>query len=257
MTNTPLVLAHEIHGSEHDRVAVLLHSLALDRRVWDPLIGPLSQYRQLAVVDLRGHGKSPADADFTIDDMADDVAATLSHLGHDRVSVVGMSMGGCVAQAMAIRHPERVDALGLIDTTVWYGPTAPAAWADRANRAKVEGMRALSEFQLTRWFSDDFRTSNPDLCAELLNIFAANDLASYVASCQALGAVDLREGVQSIDVPTTVIVGELDQATPPSHAEDLHARIRGSTLRVIADSKHLTPYEHPVDVAGYLKPILH
>jgi 3-oxoadipate enol-lactonase len=256
VTGAPVTLAHETHGTEHAGVAVLLHSLGLDRRVWDPLIAPLGRHRRLVVVDLRGHGKSPVNTGASIEDMADDVAATLAQLGHRRVSVIGMSMGGCVAQALAVRHPERVDALGLIDTTAWYGPAAATAWGQRAERALADGLRSLSEFQLTRWFSEAFRAANPDVCAELLEVFASNDLGSYAASCRAMGAVDLRDGVQRIDVPTTIVVGELDEATPPEHAEDLHSRIRGSTLHVVPGSKHLTPYERPADVADCLEPIL-
>lgn len=256
MTGAPVLLAHETHGAERTKSVVLLHSLGLDRRVWDPLIALLGRDRRLVVVDLRGHGESPVNAGASIEDMADDVAVTLDHLGHDRVSAVGMSMGGCVAQALAVRHPERVDALGLIDTTAWYGPTAPAAWAERAERALAGGLRSLSEFQLTRWFSAGFRAANSDLCAELLDVFAANDPGSYAASCRAMGAVDLREGVRRIDVPTTVVVGELDEATPPAHAKDLHSRIRGSTLHIVPGSKHLTPYERPAEVADRLEPIL-
>ncbi len=255
MTSSPVLLAHDVHAAERRPTVVLLHSLALDRRVWRPLIEPLSRHRAVVTVDLRGHGASPADEGFSIEDMADDVAATLTALGRDRVAVVGLSMGGCVAQAFAVRHPERLEALGLIDTTAWYGPDAPSAWAGRASKARQEGMRSLSQFQLTRWFSDDFRLANEPLCQELLDVFAANDLGSYVASCHALGAVDLRGRIAAITAPTAIIVGEDDPATTPVDAAQMRSLIAGSTMHVVPKAKHLTPLERPDEVLVQLREV--
>jgi 3-oxoadipate enol-lactonase len=256
MMGEPVVLSGETRGQEAAPVTVLLHSLALDRHVWEPAVDQFTRFGQVVLLDLRGHGRSPASTAFSIEDMADDVNRTLFELGHERAAVVGMSMGGCVAQALAIRHPERVRALGLVDTTAWYGPTAPDDWAARAATAADRGMRALSEFQLTRWFSDRFRADNPQVCADLLEVFAANDLPSYVASCHAMGAFDARAAISAVSVPTAVVVGELDEATPPAMAEDLHQRIRGSSLHVIPGSKHLTAHERALDVVEALAPVL-
>lgn len=256
MASPPLVLSHEVHGAHHERAVVLLHSLALDRSVWEPLVAVLAEHRAVVLVDLRGHGASPHDAGFTIEDMADDVARTLDELGLVRVGVVGMSMGGCVAQAFAARHPHRVDALGLIDTTAWYGPGAQQAWEQRAQKARDQGMRSLSRFQLDRWFSEGFLAEHPELGQNLLNIFADNDLDSYVSACRALGAADLREAVTGLDVPTAIVVGEHDPATSPEHAADLQRRIPGATLHVVAGAKHLTPLEAPDEVGQQLLRVL-
>jgi 3-oxoadipate enol-lactonase len=256
MPAQPLVLAHEVHAPQHADTVVLLHSLALDRRVWRPVVGALAESRTVVVVDLRGHGESADDADFTVEDMADDVARTMAELGRDRAAVVGMSMGGSVAQAVAIRHPDRVGALGLIDTTAYYGPDAVSAWAERADKARAAGLRSLADFQLTRWFSDDFRAGNGELCRELLDVFMANDIDSYTSACRALGAMDLRDGLAAVSVPTTILVGEDDPATPPAHAADLHARIRGSVKYALPGARHLTPVEQPDVVLQHLKVLL-
>jgi 3-oxoadipate enol-lactonase len=256
MSITPKTLEGEVRGEADGPVTVLLHSLGLDRRVWEPVVPLLPSAGTVVLVDLRGHGRSSASTGFTIEDMADDVEATLAGLGLGEVAVVGMSMGGCVAQAVAIRHPRRVRALGLVDTTAWYGPTAPEDWASRAAVAEHKGMRALSEFQLGRWFSEDFRKSSPEACAELLEVFASNDVPSYLASCHALGAFDARQALADVAIPTAVIVGERDEATPPAMAEDLHQRVSGSTLQVIPGSKHLTAHERAADVAEALAPVL-
>lgn len=255
-TSGPLLLAYHVHAPHHTRTVALLHSLALDRTVWRPLISMLSERRAVVSIDLRGHGASPSASDFTIEEMADDVALTLSWLDRKSVAVIGMSMGGCVAQAFAVRHPDRVEALALLDTTAWYGPDAPSAWEERAKKAQDGGMTSLSRFQLERWFSDDFRVHNEVLCDDLLRVFAANNLESYVASCRALGAVNLREEIRSIRTPTVVVVGEDDVATPPSHAADIQARISGSVMHILPGARHLTAVEAPLEVLHHISPFL-
>jgi 3-oxoadipate enol-lactonase len=256
-----LVLAHDVHGAQHERTVVLLHSLGLDRTVWRSFVEPLSRHRAVVTVDLRGHGASPSglapdDDGFTIEEMADDVAATLDALGRPRTAVVGLSMGGCVAQAFVTRHPDRAEALGLIDTTAWYGPDAPRDWEQRATKAREEGMRSLSQFQLTRWFSDEFRLANEALGRELLDIFAGNDLAAYVSACRAMGRVDLRQAIAGVTVPTVIVVGEDDPATPPAYAQDMGARIPDSAVHVVPRTRHLTPMENPAAVLEHLEPLL-
>lgn len=234
---------------------VLLHSLALDRTMWESTVEAIGDGPAVVTMDLRGHGESPTSDAFTIEDIADDVADTLGRLGYDRAVIVGLSMGGCVAQAVAIRHPDIVSGLGLIDTTAWYGPDARERWAERAAKARETGMASLSQFQLDRWFGAEFLTEHRDRASELLEVFAANDLESYAAACHAMGAFDARAGLENVAVPTVIVVGELDPATSPDHAEALHDRIPGSVLHVIPGAKHLTPIERPATVVDLLRPL--
>lgn len=256
MSSNAMHLAYDVHDSGSPGFVVLLHSLALDRRVWRSLVGPLSRHRTVVSVDLRGHGSSPPGKDFTIEQMAEDVVFTLSSITREPFDVVGLSLGGCVAQALAANHPERVASLALVDTTAWYGLKAREDWQRRADQARQHGMHSLAEFQLTRWFSDDFRLANPSLCSELLEVFSNIDLASYMASCRALGAVDLRRVVGKISAPTVIIVGEDDPATSPAHAADLHSRIRSSQLHELPNARHLTPVERPEEVLALLLPLV-
>jgi 3-oxoadipate enol-lactonase len=257
-----MLLAYEQHAADDNPTGdgavplLLLHSLALDRQMWDGLLPTLRRHRTVVTVDLRGHGASPPSTEFTIEQMADDIAATLDAAGIEQVAVAGLSLGGAVAQAFATRHVDRTSALALIDTTAWYGSDAPAQWAQRAAKARASGMRSLSEFQLARWFSDGFRRDHPQLCQGLLEIFARNDLTSYEATCHALGALDLRDQVKAVRVPTLLIVGSEDPATPPRHAQDLSERIPGASLHVLQGARHLTPVERPDEVAGLLAEFL-
>jgi 3-oxoadipate enol-lactonase len=189
--------------------------------------------------------------------MADDLAAVLDALGIEAASVVaGCSMGGCVALEMAARHPSRLRALAAIDTTAWYGPGAPEAWAQRAETARRDGMAALRGFQAERWFTGGFNAARPEVLARWLDAFAANDPACYAAACAMLGEADLRPLLPRIAVPSLVLVGEEDAATPPAMARAIADAIPGARLRILPGARHLSPIERPEAVAEAIAGLL-
>jgi 3-oxoadipate enol-lactonase len=234
-------------------VIVLLHSLALDHTVWDEVILALGDRFRTVAFDLPGHGLSRSITGDSVEGMADLVADSLRNRAIPPGTIVGLSLGGCVAQALVIRHPGLSTGSVFVDTTAWYGPDASRAWADRARQARDAGLASLADFQLTRWFSESFRTSRPDVCERLLAVFISNDIDSYEGACRALGAVDLRDELPSIVVPVGIVVGEDDQATPPAMAEDIANRIQRSTIEVIPGCKHLSAVERPIDIAATIR----
>jgi 3-oxoadipate enol-lactonase len=161
-------------------------------------------------------------------------------------------MGGCIALAFAAAYPARTAALGLIDTTAWYGAEAPQQWAGRAARAAEAGMSALVEFQTTRWFGDTFRAQHPEIVARSVDVFLRNDVGAYVETCKMLGAADLRPALAGMTMPTAILVGEEDYATPVAMAEAMHRAIAGSTLTILKGARHLTPLEAPDIIAEQL-----
>jgi 3-oxoadipate enol-lactonase len=165
-------------------------------------------------------------------------------------------MGGCVALAFAGLHPTRVAALGLIDTTAWYGEDAPQAFRKRAEAAREKGMRGLVGFQITRWFSDAFAASNPPQMQRAVETFVANDFDCYAASCALLGDADARKYLSALRMPVAIVVGEEDYATPVEMARELHAAIPQSTLTIIPKARHLTPIEFPDIVASELRALV-
>jgi 3-oxoadipate enol-lactonase len=233
---------------------VLIHSLALDRSIWDGVASSLAGDAHVLTYDCRGHGRSSRRAiSFTPELFARDLAELLDHVGWQSAAVAGCSMGGCVAQAFGGLYPSRASALGLIDTTAWYGADAPAQWRERADNARSKGLAGLVQFQVTRWFDDKFRAEHPELVSATAAVFLANDLDCYAATCVMLGDADLRPYLPSLRMPVHVIVGEEDYATPVAHARYLHEAIQGSTLAVIPGARHLTPIECPDRVAALLR----
>jgi 3-oxoadipate enol-lactonase len=247
------MLDFDRHQGGTDGALVLLHSLSLDRSVWDDFVPHVADRFDVFAVDLPGHGESPIQDDMSIEAMADAVADLIEGQGVAPALVLGLSLGGCVAQATAVRHPDLVRGLGLLDTTCWYGEQAPQNWETRAQNGRENGMAALVDFQVARWFTAEFNESHPEVGERLGKVWSASDVDAYVATCRAMGAVDLRDGIRQIDVPTTIVVGENDMATDLTHAEAMRERITGATLHVIPNCAHLSPAEHPGTVARILE----
>lgn len=241
---------HVAPGAHAPRVA-LIHSLALDRSFWNGVVAELKAHAELLTYDCRGHGRSGREAaTFTTALFAGDLAELLDHAGWPDATIAGCSMGGCIAQAFAALYPERASAICLIDTTAWYGADAPRQWRERAATASAKGMGALVEFQTTRWFSEAFRAAHPEVADALIKVFLANDVQCYQSTCEMLGDADLRPLLALLRMPTAIVVGAEDYATPVSMAESLHAVIPRSTLNVLSNARHLTPVERPKDIAS-------
>jgi len=251
-------IGYSVHGdAAAPRAVALVHSLAMDRHFWDPLAARLASEASVLVYDCRGHGASGAGGKaYSVAQFADDLADLMAELRWEKALVAGASMGGCVALAFAERHPQRTAALGLIDTTAWYGAEAPVQWEERARKALEGGLASLVDFQVTRWFSDAFRGSQRQAVAAAVEVFLRNDPQSYAASCRMLGAADLRRALGAVRVPTAVVVGEEDYATPVGMAQALHEGIHGSTLAVLRNARHLTPLEKPDEIAAELRKLL-
>ena len=246
-----------------DAVPILfVHALALDGDMWQGVAKAIEAMKPsftgaIYAIDCRGHGKSEATvAEFSTKQFADDLLCVLKAVGATSAHIVGCSMGGTVALSFAGQFPIQTASITVIDASIWYGLDAQTNWEKRAQTALEGGMEALIEFQRPRWFSSEFIETQALFVADALEIFTANQIASYVKSCRMLGKADEREIIKNYLGPAMVIVGEEDYATPLSMAEDIAARIPHSKLRVIPKTRHFTPLEAPELVAKYILEII-
>lgn len=250
-------ISYTVHAAPGKPRVALIHSLALDRSVWDGVVKGLAGRVEILAYDCRGHGRSGRKAGtYTCELFARDLAELLDHLEWPAAAVAGCSMGGCIAQAFAAKYPQRTLGACFIDTTAWYGAEAPKQWRERAATGKTRGLGALIDFQVTRWFSDGFRASRPDAVDPLKNIFLANDIDCYQATCEMLGHADLRPLLPAIQSPTAIVVGDEDYATTVDMARALNAAIPQSKLTVLAGARHITPVERPMDIARQIVGLL-
>jgi 3-oxoadipate enol-lactonase len=234
---------------------VLVHSLAMDHRFWDPVASMLIGTTTVLTYDCRGHGQSDKpEGEYRVEQFATDLADLVDHFNWRSVVVAGASMGGCVALSYAAAYPGRVAGLGLFDTTAGYN--APEAWEERAVTAETRGLDAMVEFQTTRWFTDDFRAKHKDVVDSTVAVFLANPPRAYAQACRMLGAFNIAHALPLLKMPARIVVGEEDYATPVAMAEALHRGIPRSSLTVIPNARHLTPLECPHKIAAELQALL-
>lgn len=235
----------------------LIHPLGMDGTIWNEVAQQLHHRVELLTYDCRGHGRSGRPVmPFTTDLFANDLLQLLDHLDWPVITLAGCSMGGCVAQAFAARYPLRLNGLGLIDTTAWYGADAPQKWRDRIAAIRTRGLQGMLEFQSQRWFSDAFRQQQPATVTRVNDILLRNDVECYAATCLMLGDADLRDLQSSIRVPVAIVVGEEDYATPVAMSQQMHAALPGSTLRILERVRHLAPVEAPEQISSQLLGLL-
>jgi 3-oxoadipate enol-lactonase len=251
-------IAYGLQGDvESNARVVLLHSLGMDRDFWQPVVAQLATRAHVLTIDCRGHGASDRPSGpYTVERFAQDVHELVSAFRFDDVVIAGASMGGCVALQFAGTWPHLTRGVGLFDTTAWYGEAAVKSWEERAAKAETGGLTPMVEFQSTRWFSDAFRDTHPEIVQRCVDTFLRNDQHAFASTCRMLGAFDGRAFLSKVRARCSVVVGEQDYAAPPEMARALHDGIAGSSLTVIPDARHLTPLEAPDIVAAELVRLL-
>lgn len=228
---------------------VLSHALGCDLQMWDGVAQALQDRFTVVRYDHRGHGRSPAIGDaFDMNDLADDAAGVIEAQGLGPVHFVGLSMGGMTAQALAARHPALVRSIVIANSASHYDEAARAGWQARIATVRAQGVPAIAEGAMQRWFTPEFRAAHADRVACLRAGLEATAAAPYAAACAAVGGIDLREGNRRIACPALIIAGSRDEATPPALSEAMREQIAGARL-VSLPASHLSAVELPVEFA--------
>jgi 3-oxoadipate enol-lactonase len=252
---SPVELTFESRGA--GAPVLFAHAIGYDRSLWDRALPHLPPNRTALLVDLRGHGRSPAPrGPYTVEMLADDCAALLDLLGIDAVDFVGLSLGGMVGQAFALHHPRRLRRLVLANTSSGYGPEAHALWEARKKLVREGGMRAIRELAVTRGFSEEFRAQHPEIVAAAMAPVMACPVEGYAGCCDAIAALDLTALLPRIAAPTLAIAGSLDVGTPVGMLRGIAAAIPGAKLAVIEGAAHLSVVEKPAEFAGLVSAFL-
>ena len=192
-------------------------------------------------IDLPGHGGAPATpGPYSIDGLADGVADTLDRLGVAQAHVVGSSIGGMIAMSLARRHAARVDRLVLIGTSAHLPPAS--AWTDRAATVRAGGTATVAEAVVARWVTPAYAAAHPVAVERFEAMISSVDREGYAGCCEAIAAMDQRDGLAQITAPTLVLVGRDDPATPVEHAEEIAAGVPVARLEVVPGA-HLPSVE--------------
>ena len=242
-------LNNRVEGSADAPVLVLLNSLGTDMRMWDAGAAALRDELRVVRCDARGHGGSPtADPPWTLADLGGDVLALLDSLGIARAGLAGVSLGGATALWIAAHAPGRVERLLACFTSPYLGPPDP--WLERAATVRAEGVEAVAEAVVDRWFTD---AVDPDLRARMREMLVATPAEGYAAAAEVVAHLDLRGDLGRIAAPTLVISGSEDAATPPDHGRALAAGIAGAEFACLEGVAHLGNVERPEAVTELIR----
>ena len=236
-------LHYRLDGPDDAPVMLVSNSLASNLAMWDHQVDTLLRlgFRVLRY-DSRGHGQSDATpGPYSIEMLAEDAVGLLDALGIHRASFMGCSKGGMVGQMVGTEHGDRFDRLVLCSTAAYMG--GAGVWAARIEAVAAGGMAAVVDATIDRWFTGPGQERIPAEVARVREMILATPPEGFIACAHAIAAMDQRETIRSIDVPTLVIVGEHDPGTPPSAARLIHERIPGSKLVVLEDSAHFCNIE--------------
>ncbi len=245
-TEDAVEVSHVLEGPEDAPVLVLSNSLGAKLEMWDAQAPALRERFRLLRYDARGHGRSPAPpGPYTIGDLGRDVLSLLDRLGIERVSFCGLSIGGMTGMWLASETPGRFEHLVLCCTAARLDPEA---WQTRVETVRAEGVGAVADAVVERWFTPQFRASRPDTFKWAGRMLRDTDPEGYAGCCEAIRDMDLRDRLASITAPTLVISGADDPAIPPEHGELIRDAIPGASFEVVPDAAHLANVEQPGEI---------
>jgi len=244
-------------GKRGAPLVVLVHAVGVDLTYWGDQIEMLQTACDVVAYDLPGHGGSAkpargfgfADAVATLTDVIADADAGPAH-------IVGLSVGGMIAQNLALARPDLVRSLTLVDTTSTFSDAVRTALLDRARLTRTEGMGAILQQTLERWFTADFIKRRPDVIDRVTRTLLADNPDIHAGMWEMIATLDTAPRLASLDRPTLVVVGEHDPTTPVAASRALAESIRDAVLHIVPDASHMAPLEKPSLVNDILQGFL-
>ena len=256
-----IALHHQVIGGPADRpVLVFSNSLGTDFRIWRDVIIRLAGDFPILAYDKRGHGLSDVGgASHTIDDHVSDLAALMDSYAIKQAVIVGLSVGGLIAQGLYAARPDLVQALALCDTAHRIGTAE--LWNARIAAVEKDGLETMADAVMERWFTPAFRRPENTAYQGYRNMLVRQSAVGYAATCAAIRDADFTEAAKRIAVPALCIVGDQDGSTPPDLVLSMARLIPGARYEIIRDAGHIPCIEQPEALAellrAFIQPLLH
>lgn len=257
--NNTVLHYQTIGGPAHRPVIVFANSLGTDFRIWRDVIVRLAGDFPILTYDKRGHGLSDTGSTpYAIEDHVGDLASLLDYLGIRHSVVVGLSVGGLIAQGLCAARPDLVRALVLADTAHKIGTAE--MWNSRIAAVETGGLVSIVEPVMERWFTPAFRDPQNIAYRGYVNMLVRQPAAGYAATCAAIRDADFTEAAKRIAVPTLCVVGDQDGSTPPELVLSLARLVPGARYEVIRDAGHIPCVEQPevftAVLRAFIEPLL-
>jgi 3-oxoadipate enol-lactonase len=232
---------------------VFLNSLGTDLRLWDKTVAALPPGWRAIRMDKRGHGLSDCPrGPYSMGALIRDAERVIDGAGVRGAVIVGCSIGGMIAQGLAVKRPDLARALVLSNTGARIGTAA--MWAERIAAVEAGGIEAIADAVMARWFAPAFRAS-PEATG-WRHMLTRTPAAGYAGCCAAIAGADFLTTTARLTLPTLAIAGSEDGSTPPDLVRETAALIAGSRFVLIRGAGHLPCVEAPeafsAALAGFL-----
>ncbi|KIC41179.1 3-oxoadipate enol-lactonase [Ruegeria sp. ANG-R] len=244
-----LGIHYRIDGEACGAPIVFANSLGTDMRLWDPILPLLPKGLRIIRYDKRGHGLSSlTPAPYSMGNLVRDAERLLDYLEVKDCVFVGLSVGGMIAQGLAVKRMDQIRALVLSNTAAKIG--TPKIWQDRIAAVRAGGIEALADATMERWFSKSFRAS-PQMTL-WRNMMVRQPVEGYLGCCAAISGTDFYTPTSGLRLPTLGIAGSEDGSTPPDLVRETVDLIPGSRFALIRKAGHLPCVERPQEYAELL-----
>ena len=230
-----------------ERWATFVTGIANDLSMWDGQVAALERDFNVLRYDLRGHGGTPASGgEYTIELLVSDLAALLDQLNIRRTSVIGLGLGGAIAQAFALAHPDRVDKLMPCCCRARMVPDFAAMWHKLRETVSTNGLESIVEPTVQRWFSEDFKSRHPEVLEKIRKMIRSTTQEGYMGVTAAFLGLDVEAELGSIKAPTLYVSGAEDKlGGPPALMEGLAAKVKGARHVSVPNAAHIANIQNP------------
>ncbi|PWE26858.1 3-oxoadipate enol-lactonase [Pararhodobacter marinus] len=244
-----LRLHYQLDGDPGGAPVVLIHALGTDLRLWDALVPLLPKGLRILRYSLRGHGLSDAPpAPYSMGALVRDAERLMAHVGMRDALVVGLSIGGLVAQGLAVKRLDLVRALVVSNTAAKIGN--PDVWAQRIAQLHETGIEGLADATLERWFAKAYRQS--DAARGWRNMVTRTPFEGYLGCCHAISGTDFYTPTSGLRLPLLAIAGSEDGSTPPDLVRETAELVPGARFELIRGAGHLPCVDQPDAYAALL-----
>jgi len=246
-------LHYDLTGPEDGLPLVLSNSLGCTLEMWDPILPHLPDGLRVLRYDRRGHGRSGVQhAPYSMGQLVRDTEQLLDHLALGPCVFLGLSIGGMVAQGLAVKRPDLIRALILSNTAARIATAE--IWQDRAATARAKGLEALADATMERWFTVQFRAT-PQF-APWRAMFCATPLEGWIGCAQAIAGTDFYSTTATLRLPTLGIAGDRDGSTPPDLVRETIELIPDAEFTLLRPAGHLPQVEQPAEYAALIADFL-
>ncbi|MEY2781863.1 MAG: hypothetical protein RL307_1567 [Pseudomonadota bacterium] len=244
-------IAWRIQGASHGPVVLLSNSLAADQTMWSEVVQSLAATHRLITYDNRGHGLSTCpDAPSSLSDLALDAMAVLDAAGVEKVWWLGVSLGGMTGMQAALDHPQRLLGLMACHCRARIDQLGIDGWNQREAIAREQGMSALAEPTLSRWFTPEVQARQPQTMAAVKAMIARQTPEGYATCTHAIKTMQLWDRLGEWTLPTCFLSGAQDGAAPPAEMQLMAERVKGARFEVFDPCGHLSCIERPTDLVN-------